>query len=1193
MEPMRATSWITRWVTAGLAIVGTGAIAPNALAQIVPDNTLPSPSITDPGCTVCNIDGGTQQGNNLFHSFSEFSVPTGGAAIFNNLETIETIFSRVTGNSVSDIDGLLRTNGTASLFLLNPNGIILGPNARLDIGGSFAASTADSLIFANGEEFSAVDPAAPPLLTVNITPGLQYGTRASANQATLTSRGNLVTGQDLTLMAAQIDVQGQLEAGGNLRLTATGQVRLRDSSSQPLIIAANDELQIRGDQTIDIFALNHPESGLFSGGDLILQSENAVLGDARYGSGGSFRIATSNGDLGNLTSPRDPIIRALGDVTFDTYLGSSLHILAGGSVDVGTITITQPETGVVAEGFLQDTFQLSNGTVVAIDGSAQPTLDIRAGVSPEAIATIGVTGVDPGADIFLNGPTLSPTASRADITVGDVVIPAPDGLVVLTNQYQPNTSLAGGDITITGAGFLGSGIDLQGIDQPGGNVIVDARNSLAIESVIESSATLADAGDITLLAEGDIALAAGSRIAANGLSGGNILLQSGGTLAAADNSLIDSSSSGITPSASQGSITLVADSVELFGEQTAAIALTTGGRAGSPVVIRANDTVTLDGSSIFTFSDDAATGSSGGVTITTQTLNLLRGGMVSSFTTGAGNAGNITVTATDSLTLDGVSQNDFPSSLASDADLGSQGDAGNVLITTPQLTMTNGASLSTASLGLGNAGNVTIAAAAIVLDSSSTQTRQNPSTNIFTTSRGGEGGDIQMTGRTLAVTNGARLFATTDIVGQGNAGDITLNLTDAIAIAGTAPAGGPSTVTTSALTGSGGSGGDITINTSNFSLADGGRLTTETAAPGPGGNIVVDSQTFLIDNDAQLSASSIGAEGGQAGDITVRTNQFDMGGSGFLFTTTEGRFDAGDIVLEIRDRATLSGTETGLFAGTESPQASGDGGNIRITGPEQISLRDGATIEANNEGTGVGGNIWLEAGGLSLAGNSTVTATTTSNQGGNITLPLQESLVLRNGSQISTEAGLAQAGGDGGDITINVAEGFVIAIPEEDSDIVAEAFAGQGGNIRIVAAGIFGLEPRSQPTPLSDVRASSELGLDGTVEIIALNPNPDQGLITLTSDLLDEPQLLAQGCEPITADSPARGAFYTSGRGGITPLMSDALGSDDVVDDLRLPEAEPAAAPITEAQGWFVRDDGVVVLTAAPLPETTHHRCWR
>ncbi|MGQ9871340.1 two-partner secretion domain-containing protein [Leptodesmis sp.] len=75
----------------------------------------------------------------------------------------------------SDILGTLGVDGGANLFLLNPNGILFGPNAQLDVRGSFVASAANRFVFGNGLEFSVTNPQAPPLLTINITPGLQYG----------------------------------------------------------------------------------------------------------------------------------------------------------------------------------------------------------------------------------------------------------------------------------------------------------------------------------------------------------------------------------------------------------------------------------------------------------------------------------------------------------------------------------------------------------------------------------------------------------------------------------------------------------------------------------------------------------------------------------------------------------------------------------------------------------------------------------------------------------------------------------------------------------------------------------------------------------------------------------------------------------------------------------------------------------
>ncbi|MEM8723228.1 MAG: filamentous hemagglutinin N-terminal domain-containing protein [Cyanobacteria bacterium P01_G01_bin.39] len=141
------------------------------LAQVTSDGTVNTQ--VSQNANVAEITGGESRGNNLFHSFQDFSVPTGNEAFFNNADNISNIFSRVTGGNISNIDGLIRANGNASLYLINPAGIIFGENARLDVGGSFYGSSASSILFDSGE-FSAVDLDNPSILTVNAPIGLDF-----------------------------------------------------------------------------------------------------------------------------------------------------------------------------------------------------------------------------------------------------------------------------------------------------------------------------------------------------------------------------------------------------------------------------------------------------------------------------------------------------------------------------------------------------------------------------------------------------------------------------------------------------------------------------------------------------------------------------------------------------------------------------------------------------------------------------------------------------------------------------------------------------------------------------------------------------------------------------------------------------------------------------------------------------------
>jgi filamentous hemagglutinin family protein len=150
-------------------------IPQQTFAQPTPDATLPNPSVVV-GNPIFTITGGTTANTNLFHSFSQFSLINGETAFFNNSFAIQNILVRVTGNSISSIDGVISANGSANLFLINPNGILFGQNASLAIGGSFLATTANSVRFLDRTEFHANANAqtTSPLLLVSTPVGLQF-----------------------------------------------------------------------------------------------------------------------------------------------------------------------------------------------------------------------------------------------------------------------------------------------------------------------------------------------------------------------------------------------------------------------------------------------------------------------------------------------------------------------------------------------------------------------------------------------------------------------------------------------------------------------------------------------------------------------------------------------------------------------------------------------------------------------------------------------------------------------------------------------------------------------------------------------------------------------------------------------------------------------------------------------------------
>jgi filamentous hemagglutinin family protein len=1004
-----------------------------AVAQITPDTTLGAessrvtPDAEVKGKPADLIEGGAARGANLFHSFTDFNVEELQRVYFANPAGIETILSRVTGANPSHILGTLGVDGAANLFLLNPHGILFGSNAQLDVEGSFVATTANSIGFEDGSLFSAANPEDSSLLTVSVPLGLQYGTNQSGEIA---NAGNLAVGQDLTLSAGNLDLQGQLYAGGDLTLEAQDTVRIRDSVDAPFLAAARGQLWVQGNQGVDIFALNHPDSGLFSGGDMVLRSAAQVGGDAHYWSGGSFRIERLDGSLGDLSSPNDPVIRTMGDVLIGAYQGSSLHIVAGGKVEIPGFVII---TGADPTNGLQETVTLSDGTTVNIDGISEPTLDIRAGVDPSAIGVPSFSGT--GNDLFLNPLDFPNTPTRADITIGDIFVfdLTDGGKVLLTNQYQPNLLLD------TPNGITVGSIDVRD-DFGGGSVFIDSRSSITLNGTVDASAFgisdtyFGDGGDVRLKAEGDINLNRGANIVSSGLLGGNITFNSEGDISIAEG-LIGSTSFTNVVGVTGGEIQVTAKS--LFLTEGATLATLTFGAGNAGVVkITATDLVRLDGesisvvpSSIVSLVLPGAEGNSGGIELTTASLELANGAQVNASTSGIGDAGAVKITATDSVRLDGEPSDGFIGGVFSAVQPGAEGNSGGIELTTVSLELTNGAQVDASTSGIGDAGAVKITATdSMRLDGEQSNGSIGGVFSAVLPGAEGSSGGIELTTASLEITNGAQVNASTG--GIGDAGAVKITATDSMRLDGEPSDGNSSGVASQVLPGAEGNSGGIELTTASLELTNGAVVNSSTLGIGDAGavKITATNSVRLKGESSDGFSSSIfsqvlfGAEG-NSGGIELTTASLELTNGAQVSASSAGIGDAGAVKITATDSMRLDGESSdGISSSVASqvfPGAEGNSGEIELT-TASLELTNGAQVNASSAGIGDAGAVKITAtdsmrldgessdGSFSAVGSQVVPGAEGNSGGIELTTA---SLELTNGAQVNASTfGLGNAG---------------------------------------------------------------------------------------------------------------------------------------------------------------------------------------
>lgn len=586
-----------------------------------------------------------------------------------------------------------------------------------------------------------------------------------------------------------------------------------------------------------------------------------------------------------------------------------------------------------------------------------------------------------------------------------------------------------------------------------------------------------------------------------------------------------------------------------------------------------------NGSSVTNQVLEEAQGSGGNIIINADSLFISNQSDLQALTFGSGDAGNIEIDVSNGA-VEIINESKVTAVVDSieidDIEFIGIGDGGDIKITAQELLLEDSSFIDASTLGQGNAGNIDLfLEESLVIDiDSGIQSIVNPGAI-------GDAGSITIESNRISLESGSQLAAS--VLGSGEGGDISLNVVDLINISGFGTDGFPSGLITETTVGAEGQAGDITVNTNNFRIADGAIVSSQTFNESNGGNISLNIDTFEAVDGGQVLTSTDNV--GNAGSINVQaSDSLLLIGSDSNLAERVAEFGEETVGNELPGNS-------GFFANVRS-DASGTGGNINVEAG-QLDIFDNAEINVNAAGLGVAGSIGIDAQEITLDRGS-LTAETRVGDQGNITLNNTDTLLLRNNSQITTNATESATGGD-----ISIESSGIALL--DNSDITANAVQGQGGDIQITTQGIF-QEPDSQIT------AASELGIDGTVTFNTPDVDPASGIFELPDVPIDAERILAQDLCKLEDDKIAKGSsFIITGRGGLTSTSEGSLENRDRIvnwasrDDLEVsnnglvgvrqrPASNTSSAKkhpvIQQSHGLVATSDGSVWLVAN-TPETT------
>ena len=697
---------------AGARLLGTlvavGLLLQSAItqAQITLDGTIKpgaqSGPLTGPNFVI-PFSAGESKGNNLFHSFGQFNVPSNQTATFKGPASIANVISRVTGGEPSSIFGRIDSKTdmpAANFFLLNPSGVLIGAGASLNIGGAFRVSTAGCLRAAGANCLSPddgtklkffVDPSRQSVLTADTPAAFGFLTanpvRISVDGSTL----QVAKSQTLSLIGGDAPFPGQSDRGLNIKGStlsapggqvqivsagAAGEVTLSPNLSVPTGMRLG-QLDISGKSTLDVSGTGSGTGSVGSGTVLIRGGHVVVDGGTPQG---SVTILSNTTDvdgaaLGIDLQADDMVIRGGTLIATQTSMSPSATGRAG-AISLRANTLTIDNSLIRSQNF-------NRGQAGAISVAATRSLDI---IGPCA----GVCGVR-----SFNGAVgpLSSQGGDIDLWAGNLSI----GGGARIQSVSGNSHGRGGNITVHDANSVaisgpGSRISSQGGNGtqagPAGAIsLLDIGTLMLTEgAAIQSGDLQVQGGNVTVSAEGPVVISSGSGISSQARSQavdhepGRVVISTPSTLTM-DRGFINTSTAGASAagdiSVTVGRLTLtggaqIASSTSatapggdidisagqiLLTDHATISAKSTGSavaRAGD-VNIRGVNTLRMDSSSITT---EATVADGGNISITTagSLIQLVKSQITTSVESGTGTGGNITIGAqqhpVDFLVLD-------------------------------------------------------------------------------------------------------------------------------------------------------------------------------------------------------------------------------------------------------------------------------------------------------------------------------------------------------------------------------------------------------------------------------------------------------------------------------------------------------------------------------------------------------------